>query len=161
MSRATGSLGDLLRERGLFEDGMRAVRTTLHPQDRSEEFGSLAEVIGHGLLPVYQRMQDGRRLGQAGAVVAFSAEPGGRARLSGLRRLRARRQGIAPGDIVYDYDAAPLLHAFIARARRPFFYDAEELEGLGDLVGRLVVRWPLPLAANVRRADDPGLAIVE
>lgn len=138
---------------------MRAIRNTLHPADRSEEIGSLAALLQQGLLPVYERMQDGRRLGHGELVLSFAAEPGGRARLLGCRRMLARRPGIVPGDIVYDYDAAPLLHAFIARARRPVFYDAVDQPGLDDLFGRLVVRWPRPVMHHIRPAADPALVV--
>jgi hypothetical protein len=69
----------------------------------------------------------------------------------------ARRKGLVPGDIVYDYEAAPLLHSFISRARCPVFYDAVDLDGLEDLFGRLVVRWPAPLVRNVRKVDELAL----
>ncbi len=64
-----------------------------------------------------------------------------------------------PGDIVYDYEAAPLLHGFIARARCPVFYDALDEPGLEDLFGTLVVRWPPPVMNGVRSASDPGLIV--
>jgi len=68
-----------------------------------------------------------------------------------------RRQGIVPTDIVYDYDAAHLLHAFIARAETPVFYDAFDEDGLSDLIGNLVVQWPQPVTRDVIGADDAGL----
>jgi hypothetical protein len=151
----------LLRGRGLMEPGLRAIRHTLNAQDRSDDFPSLAGLVGRNLLPVYERMQDGRRLGHDNALLSFVAEPGGLARLVGYRRVFARRKGLVPGDIVYDYEAAPLLHSFISRARCPVFYDSVDLDGLGDLFGRLVVRWPAPLVRNVLEVDDSGLAIVD
>lgn len=153
------SLAQLLRARGLMETGVRAVRHTLHARDRSDDFPSLELLVRRDLLPVYERMQDGRRLGHGNALLSFVAEPGGQARLVGFRRAFARRKGLVPGDIVYDYDAAPLLHSFISRARCPVFYDTVDLEGLGDLFGELVVRWPAPLVRNVLMLEQPGRAI--
>ena len=137
------------------------MRHTLHPEDRSTDVPSFADLVQQGLLPAYARMQDGRRLGHGNLVLSFAAEATGRARFVGLARVFARRKGVAPGDLVYDYDAAPLLHAFIARARCPVFYDAVEEPGLEDLVGRLVLAWPAPAMRNVRQAVDPGLLIAE
>jgi hypothetical protein len=155
------SLANLLRGRGLLESGIRAIRHTLHADDRSEDFPSLGHVVSQNLLPVYERMQDGRRLGHNNPILSFVAEPGGYARLVGFRRVFARRRGIVPGDIVYDYEAAPLLHSFISRARCPVFYDTIDLDGLADLFGRLVIRWPAPLVRKVLRVDEPGLAVAE
>ena len=67
----------------------------------------------------------------------------------------------SPGDIVYDYDAAPLLHAFIARAAQPTFYDTRDLDALDDLVGKLTVRWPEPLHENIRAAGDASIIVIE
>ena len=156
---APTTLGSLLRARGLAEPGTRAIRHSLHREDRSDDVPSLSELVSRDLLPAYERMQDGRRLGHGNLLLSFVAEPGSRARLLGLRRVFARRKGIVPGDIVYDYEAAPLLHAFIARARCPVFYDAVDEAGLEDLFGSLVVRWPAPAGANVRQADDPNLVV--
>ncbi|MCC0005673.1 MAG: hypothetical protein H6872_11185 [Methylobacteriaceae bacterium] len=122
---------------------------------------------GHDL--VYERMQNGRVFGAEAQVLSFRGEAGGRARLSGFRRLVARRPGIAPGDIVYDYDVAHLLHDFISRAKHPTFYDAFPLRGLDDLVGRLVVQWPKPYMHDVcarrrrgiRRRDIESSAAAE
>lgn len=155
------SLADLLCGRGLMEVGVRAIRHSLHAADRSADFPSLAGLVSRNLLPVYERMQDGRRLGHDNALLSFVAEPGGRARLVGYRRVFARRKGLVPGDIVYDYDAAPLLHSFISRARCPVFYDAVDLDGLGDLFGTLVVRWPAPLVRNVIGVSESGVAIAD
>jgi hypothetical protein len=153
------SLDNLLRGRGLMDAGVRAIRHTLHARDRSEDFPSLEELVSQKMLPVYERMQDGRRLGHDNPLLSFVAEPGGFARLVGYRRVFARRKGLVPGDIVYDYEAAPLLHSFISRARCPVFYDSIDLEGLGDLFGHLVVRWPAPLVRNVIEVNKSGLAI--
>jgi hypothetical protein len=77
----------------------------------------------------------------------------------GFRRYLARRPGIAPGDLVYDYDVHDLFHAFIARSRRPVFYDALDLPGLDDLVDRLTVDWPPPAMIALRPAAHPALRI--
>jgi hypothetical protein len=140
---------------------MRAVRLTLDRRDRTPDLQTLADVLDAGQLPVYGRMQEGRRLGHNNALLSFVGEPKGCARLIGFAQVFARRRGVAPGDIIYDYDAAPLLHNFISRSRVPTFYDFSDLPGLEDLVGRLVVRWPRPHAVGVRKAFDPGLIVIE
>jgi hypothetical protein len=71
-----------------------------------------------------------------------------------------RRPGVAPGDIIYDHDASHLLHGFITHAAAPVFYDVQDEAGLADLIGRLEVAWPEPLAQDIRPADDPGLRVV-
>jgi hypothetical protein len=106
------------------------------------------------------RMQDGPRIGHAASVLSFMALPDGRARLTGFRKFMLRRQGNVPCDIVYDYDAADLLHSFIARAEAPCCYDATDEGGLDDLIGHLVLQWPQPLARNILPAGDPGLRVV-
>ena len=93
-------------------------------------------------------------------VLSFAAMEGGRARLTGFRTFLMRAPGNVPGDIVYDYDAAHLLHSFIARAQTPIFYDAIEQSGLEDLIGKLVVQWREPLADHIRPATDAGLVTV-
>jgi hypothetical protein len=65
-----------------------------------------------------------------------------------------------PGDIVYDYEAAHLLHSFIARAATPVFYDAIDEDGLDDLIGQLIVTWPEPITQHIRDAGDPMLEVV-
>lgn len=144
-----------------MDAGVRAIRHTLHAKDRSDDFPSLELLVSQNLLPVYERMQDGRRLGHDNALLSFLAEPGGLARLVGYRRVFARRKGLVPGDIVYDYEAAPLLHSFISRARCPVFYDAVDLEGLADMFGRLVVHWPAPFVRGVLRVEESGLMIAD
>ena len=154
-------LATLLVARGLDPSGLIAHRNTLDPRDRSADAPSLEHLAKTGHDLVYERMQNGRVFGAEAQVMSFRGEAGGRARLSGFRRLVARRPGIAPGDIVYDYDVAHLLHDFISRAKHPTFYDAFPLEGLGDLVGRLVVQWPKPYMRRRLRADDPNLVVLE
>ena len=155
------TLAFLLQERGQDPALILAHRNTLDPRDAGEGCRSIADLAGTGHDLVYERMQNGRTFGAEARVLSFRGEAGGRARLAGFRRMAARRPGIAPADIIYDYDVAHLLHDFISRAKHPTFYDAFDLEGMGDLVGRLVVQWPAPLMRKRRRADDPGLIVVE
>lgn len=154
-------LAALLRSRGLDPAAIVAHRNTLDPRDASDDARSIEELARTGHDLVYERMQNGRAFGAQARVLSFRGEAGGRARFAGFRRLAARRPGIAPGDIVYDYDVAHLLHDFIARAKHPTFYDAFEIEGLDDLVGRLVVQWPKPYMRKRRMADDPGIVVLE
>jgi hypothetical protein len=104
-------------------------------------------------------MPDGPRIADGARVLSFAALPEGRARLTGFRRFKLRRrQGNLPGDIVYDYDAAHLLHSFVARAAVPCFYDALDQEE--DLIGRLVVDWPAGVKQRILRADDAAVRAV-
>ena len=155
------TLATLLAARGLDPSCLIAYRNTLDPRDRSADAPSLEALAATGHDLVYERMQNGRLFGAEARVLSFRGEAGGRARLSGFRRLVARRPGIAPGDIVYDYDVAHLLHDFISRAKHPTFYDAFPLAGVEDLVGRLVVQWPTPYMRRRLRADDAALRVVE
>ncbi len=154
------NLALLLAARGLDPASLIAHRNTLDPRDASPDAPSIEALAATGHDLVYERMQNGRVFGPEAQILSFRAEAGGRARLAGFRRLRARRPGVAPGDIVYDYDVAHLLHDFIGRAKYPTFYDAFPLEGVDDLVGRLVVQWPKPYMRRRLRADDAGLVIV-
>ena len=155
------NLATLLAARGLDPASVIAHRNTLDPRDTSPDALSIATLAKTGHDLVYERMQNGPVFGPEAQVLSFIGEAQGCARLAGFRRLRARRPGIAPGDIVYDYDVAHLLHDFIGRAKRPTFYDAFEVEGVGDLVGKLVVQWPKPYMRKRLRADDAGLLILE
>ena len=152
------TLADLLTARGFEAANIVAIRNTLHAEDVSSDFRTLADVIAANALPMLDRMQDGPRIAHEALVLSFAALDDGRARLTGFRRFLMRRAGIVPTDIVYDYDAAHLLHAFIARAATPVFYDAFDEDGLEDLIGTLVVQWPQP-EHNIRDASDPGLVI--
>lgn len=154
------TLADLLIARGFDAANIVAIRNTLHADDMSSDFRTLADVIAANALPMLDRMQDGPRIAHAALVLSFAALDDGRARLTGFRRFLMRREGIVPTDIVYDYDAAHLLHAFIARAHAPVFYDAFDEDGLSDLIGTLVVQWPQPLARDIVEASNPGLMIV-
>ncbi len=154
------TLADLLTARGLDAANIVAIRNTLHADDMSSDFRTLADVIAANALPMLDRMQDGPRIPHDALVLSFAALDDGRARLTGFRRFLMRREGIVPTDIVYDYDAAHLLHAFIARAATPVFYDALDEGSLGDLIGQLVVQWPQSLEHDIVEASDPGLITV-
>lgn len=154
------TLGELLRARGFDPAAMTAIRNTLHPDDISTDFRDLADVIAANVLTMYDRMQDGPKIANDTLVLSFAATENGQAKLTGLRTFLLRRQGIVPGDIVYDYDAAHLLHAFIARADKPCFYDAIERTGLDDLLGKLIVQWRQPLSDNILSAGDDALTVV-
>lgn len=153
-------LSELLAARGLHAAGIVAIRNSLHPDDVSADFKDMDDVIRAGALPMYDRMQDGPRILHDALVLSFVALPDQQARLTGYRRFKLRRQGNVPGDIVYDYDAAHLLHSFIARAAEPYFYDVMDEGGMEDLVGRLVVRWPEVVGRDILRADELELAAV-
>jgi hypothetical protein len=153
------TLGELLAARGLDAANIVAIRNTLHADDVSSDFRTLADVIAANALPMLDRMQDGPRIAHDTLVLSFAACGEGRARLTSFRRFLMRREGIVPTDIVYDYDAAHLLHAFIARASVPVFYDAFDQDGLEDLIGTLVVQWPQPLERDIVNASDVGLVV--
>jgi hypothetical protein len=154
------TLADLLHARGFDAANIVAVRNTLHPSDMSNDFRSMDDVIAANALPMLDRMQDGPCIAHEALVLSFAALDNGRARLTGFRRFLMRRQGIVPSDIVYDYDAAHLLHAFIARAHAPVFYDAFDEDGLEDLIGALVVQWPQPVERHIVDASDAALVVV-
>jgi hypothetical protein len=154
------TLADVLGARGLDAANIVAVRNTLHPSDMSNDFRHLDDVIAANALPMLDRMQDGPAIAHEALVLSFAALDGGRARLTGFRRFLMRREGIVPTDIVYDYDAAHLLHAFIARADAPVFYDAFDEDGMDGLIGELVLQWPQPMERHIREASDPALVVV-
>jgi hypothetical protein len=135
-------LADLLRRRGLEPSTLTLVRNALAPELASADFATTADLARAGVLHLYDRMQDGPRIPHEARVLSFMALPDGRARLTAFRQFLMRRPGIAPGDIVYDHDAAHLLHAFIGHAANPVFYDVRDEAGLEDLVDRLEVDWP-------------------
>ena len=153
------ALAELLQARGFDAAKIVAVRNTLHPSDMSNDFRNLDDVVAANALPMLDRMQDGPCIAHEALVLSFAALDEGRARLTGFRRFLMRRQGIVPSDIVYDYDAAHLLHAFIARAHAPVFYDALDEDGLEDLIGTLVVLWPQPVERYIVDASDPALVV--
>lgn len=153
-------LQDLLRARGLDVTRTIAIRNELHAEDMSDDFRSIGDVQRAGVLLMYDRMQDGARIADDTPVLSFIATTDGHAQLAAFRQFKLRAGGNVPGDIVYDYDAAHLLHSFIARATMPTFYDAFELSALDDLIGKLVVQWPESAGDNIRAASDAGLVIV-
>lgn len=153
-------LSRLIAARALLPgETLFALRTTLDPRDVTDDHRVTADLLATGHERAYARMQEGIALGSGRAILCFVGEPGSRARFTGLRRFFARRPGVVPGDIVYDYDVADLFHQFVARSRRPVFYDAIDLPGLDDCVGRLVVDWPRPAMVRLRPADHPGLIV--
>lgn len=154
-----GSLAQWLGAAGACIDGLLVHRITLHPGDRSDDFPDLDAVERVGAIETYARMQNGRRFGAEAAVILGRARPGGLIELIGGRQLRARPRGIAPGDIVYDYDAAALLHGFISRARYPVFYDCFPLEDFPDVRG-LLLYWPKPAFRATLPACHAGLRLV-
>jgi hypothetical protein len=159
---AIAPLAALLAARGLTtSEPLFALRTTLDPRDASDDHRTTADLATAGHERVYARMQEGLRLGSGRAILCFLGEAGGRARFCGFRRFMARRPGVVPGDIVYDYDVADLFHQFVSRSRRPVFYDALDLPGLDDLIGHLVVEWPKPAMLRLRPADHPALLVVD
>ncbi len=153
------TLAELLHARGFDAGNIVAVRSTLHPSDMSNDFRNMDDVIAANALPMLDRMQDGPCIAHEALVLSFAALDEGRAKLTGFRRFLMRRQGIVPSDIVYDYDAAHLLHAFIARAHAPVFYDAFDETGLEDLIGQLVVQWPLPVERHIVEARHLALVV--
>jgi hypothetical protein len=154
------TLGELLQARGLLTPNTIAIRNTLHPEDVSDDFPDTKAIVDAGVIGMYDRMQDSAVIADGSRVLSFVALDNGGAKLTAFRTFKLRAGGNVPGDIVYDYDAAHLLHAFIARAATPMFYDAIEIDGLDDLIGALIVQWPEPLAMNVRIADDAGLVMI-
>jgi len=154
-------LRDVLRARGLDPANIVAIRNELHPDDASSDFRTIDDVLRAGVLPMYDRMQDGPRMGDGTDVLSFVATEHGTARLIAFRRFKLRASGNVPGDIVYDYDGAHLLHSFIARAATPMFYDTQELPALDDLIGNLVVQWPEPMAENILPTDSERIMVIE
>jgi len=152
---AVHTLADLLRSRGLKPDDIIAIRNDLHPSYISAEFRTIADLESAKVLHMLDRMQDGPRIPHDSRVLSFMALPDGQAKLTAFRRFSMRRPGIAPGDIIYDYDAAHLLHSFISHAVNPVFYDVIDEPGLDDMIGSLVVQWPKPLSQDIRTASDP------
>jgi len=123
------------------------------------DFRTLDDVVQANALQMLDRMQDGARIAHDTLVLSFAAIDGDRARLTAFRRFLMRREGIVPSDIIYDYDAAHLLHSFIARAETPVFYDAFDERGMDDLIGKLIVQWPAPLDHDLRGASDPAIVV--
>lgn len=148
------TLAAVLRSRGIAPEGVVAVRNALAPGLVSDDFAEIADLERAGVLHLYDRMQDGPRIAHGARVLSFLALPAGQARLTAFRRFLMRRPGIVPGDIVYNHDAAHLLHGFIAHAHEPVFYDVEDEDGLNEMIGVLTVQWPEPLTNDILPADD-------
>ena len=151
---------DLLHDRGLNAATIVALRNSLHPDDATSEFRNINDVAAANALSMYDRMQDGPVIDHETLVASFAEMDGGLARLTDLRTFMLRAPGNVPGDIVYNYDGASLLHSFIARAVAPCFYDAIDHDGLDDLLERLIVRWPLPLTEHIVSASNDALDVV-
>lgn len=156
----TKTLAELLRSRGLHAENLVAIRNDLHPEHACSDFRAIGDLETAGVLQMYDRMQDGPRIAHDTCVLSFMALADGQAKLTSHRRFSMRRPGIAPSDIVYDYDAAHLLHSFISGAATPVFYDAADESGLDDLIGHLVVQWPAPLSRDIRGADDAEITVI-
>jgi hypothetical protein len=156
-AKACPSLADILQCRALQPAEILATYNDIHPEDTCADFRSVADAMNVNAHHLLDRMQDGPRIANDARVMSFVAIGDGRARLTAFRRFSMRRQGIVPTDIVYDYDAAHLLHAFIARASLPFFYDAWDEDGLDDLIGHLIVKWPEGRRDDILYANDPLL----
>jgi hypothetical protein len=86
------TLADLLAARGFSATGMVAIRNTLHTDDVSNDFRTLADVIEANALPMLDRMQDGPRIAHDTLVLSFAALDNARARLTGFRRFLMRRR---------------------------------------------------------------------
>lgn len=155
-----GNLAALLRRRGIAPQSVTAIRNALAPALVCDDFVEIADLERTGILHLYDRMQDGARIAHGARVMSFVALPTGQARLTGFRRFLMRRPGIVPADIVYDHDAAHLLHGFIGHAREPVFYDVEDDDGLADLIGSLTVQWPKPLTQDILPAADGRMAVL-
>lgn len=153
------AFASLLVARGVDQRAI-AYRVSLNPRDRDQDFRTTRDLVETKALFAYARMQDGMRFGAEAQVLIFAAEPALTARFFGYFTFRARRQGIAPGDIVYDYEVAHLLHSFIARARKPVFYDAFEQDGMDDLVGTLTIQWPKPALRSILPAMTAGITLI-
>lgn len=150
----------LLSRRGIAPQSVTAIRNALAPALVCDDFAQIADLERAGILHLYDRMQDGPRIAHGARVMSFIALPGGQARLTSFRHFLMRRPGIVPGDLVYDHDAAHLLHSFIGQAREPVFYDVEDDDSLADLIGALTVQWPEPLTQDILPAADGRIAVL-
>jgi hypothetical protein len=158
-TQSRSSLADVLSGRGLQPTEILVTYNDLHPADTCADFRTITDVMDINAHHLLDRMQDGPRIANDTLVMSFVGLGDSRALLTGFRRFFMRRQGIVPGEIVYDYDAAHLLHAFIARAQSPHFYDVQDQDGLSDLIGQLTVQWPDESTQAILRADSPLLVI--
>ena len=147
-----------MRVAGLDPTTVLAHRITLHRDDRDESYRTTADLARTDHTLIYQRIQDGATFGAEALVAGFVAQENGTVLFAGLRRLVARRAGVAPGDIIYDPDIANLLHNFISRSTAPTFYDAFE-DARADTLSGTVLRWPDD-AADALAADDIRLLLI-
>ena len=69
------TLATLLAARGLDPAACRAIRVSLNPADRNEDFATTADLARTGAIDMYVRMQDGQTFGPACDVLVFAAEP--------------------------------------------------------------------------------------
>ena len=152
------TLSDRMRAAGLDPTTVLAHRIALHREDGDESYRTTADLARTGHTLIYQRLQDGATFGTEALVAGFVAQANGTVLFADLRRLVARRAGVAPGDIIYDPDIANLLHNFISRSTTPTFYDAFEDARTNELTG-IVLNWPDD-AADVLVADDVRLLLV-
>ena len=67
------TLADLLTARGFDAAEIVAIRNTLHVDDVSNDFRTLADVIDANALPMLDRMQDGPRIAHDTLVLSFAA----------------------------------------------------------------------------------------
>lgn len=143
ISSSQSGLHDLLTRHGIVGPRLIAHRIQLDPADTCEETPDTGALIARDEALFYERMQDGLLFGPEARVLSFVDDGEGRVCLVAFRLFKARRPGTVPGDIVYDYDRAHLLHNFIARAKEPCFYDAFDESGLEDVIGRWRFVWPV------------------
>ncbi len=156
---APRTLADELTRRGLDPCGIVASYNDLHPLDACADFRDICDVVQANAHHILDRMHDGPRILDGSVVLSFVADGDCRARLTAFRRFTMRRPGVVPGDIVYDYDAAHLLHSFIARAEHPHFYDVVDEAGLDDVIGTLTVEWPQDGERTILGAANANLLL--
>jgi len=155
------TLGEWLAGRGLDPCLIVATYNDLDPLDACDNFRDIADVVAANVHQLLDRMQDGPRIADGAVVLSFVAMGDRKARLTSFRRFRMRAPGMVPGDIVYDYDAAHLLHAFIARSDRPHFYDVSDEDGMDDAIGHLTVDWPGDNTSAIVTADCASLRLAQ
>ena len=152
------TLADRMHAAGIDPTTVLAHRITLHRDDGDGSYRTTEDLARAGHALTYQRIQDGAVFGPEALVAGFVAQDNGTALFADLRRLVARRPGIAPGDIIYDPDIAHVLHNFISRATAPTFYDAFEDARANRFAG-IILRWPDD-AADLLPATDVRLMLI-
>ncbi len=153
------TLADVLVDHGLDPCRIVVTYNDLDPLDACADFRNIDDVVQANAHHILDRMHDGPNIPDGAVVMSFVAEGADKARLTAFRRFAIRRPGVVPGDIVYDYTAAHLLHAFIARSEHPHFYDVVDETGLDDVVGFLTVEWPNSESRTIIGADDVDLRV--